>query len=63
MQWGAGSQPNAATAVLAGVWPAAGDFVPHGPAADGEGGEGGEAGDGEQQPEAGEEFDRFHRRQ
>jgi hypothetical protein len=28
VQWGAGSQPNAATAVLAGVWPAAGDFVP-----------------------------------
>ena len=27
VQWGAGNQANAATAVLAGVWPAVGDFV------------------------------------
>ena len=32
VQWGAGSQPNAATAVLAGVWPNAADFVPAVPA-------------------------------
>ena len=28
VQWGAGSQANSGTAVLAGVWPAVGDFVP-----------------------------------
>jgi plastocyanin len=27
VQWGAGSQPNAATAVAAGVWPSVGEFV------------------------------------
>ena len=33
VQWGAGNQPNATTAVLAGVWPAVGDFVPAVPVA------------------------------
>lgn len=28
VQWGAGDQPNAATAVAAGIWPSTGDFVP-----------------------------------
>jgi plastocyanin len=28
VQWGAGSQPNATTAVAANVWPSTGDFVP-----------------------------------
>ena len=32
VQWGAGSQANSGTAVLAGVWPAVGDFVPAVPA-------------------------------
>ena len=35
VQWGAGSQPNAATAVQAGVWPSVSDFVPAVPAAGG----------------------------
>ena len=32
VQWGAGNQPNSATAVAANVWPSAGEFVPRVPA-------------------------------